>query len=169
MASTMTTGPSSLAHPLPAHPGYARTAGAPTTSSLHHQPKTSFDHRIQTAYRQCCCCGDCYRQRRGTLQIVIKEAHSATAAQGHHRFRRTGVQARRSAWSGKLRHRAPHLNLLRKLTDSRPIFLFVSRRVASHASTWPLTQKAVAKPSRSSPNPPSPNRARTARRSSPRS
>ncbi|SNX85011.1 related to CDC5 - Serine/threonine-protein kinase [Melanopsichium pennsylvanicum] len=39
MASTMATGPSSLAHQLPAHPGYARTAPAPTTSTLASRPR----------------------------------------------------------------------------------------------------------------------------------
>ncbi|CBQ73634.1 related to CDC5-Serine/threonine-protein kinase [Sporisorium reilianum SRZ2] len=39
MASTMATGPSSLAHQLPAHPGYARTSGAPTTSTLPSRPR----------------------------------------------------------------------------------------------------------------------------------
>uniref|UniRef100_V5EQ41 Serine/threonine-protein kinase n=2 Tax=Kalmanozyma brasiliensis (strain GHG001) TaxID=1365824 RepID=V5EQ41_KALBG len=35
----MSTGPSSLAHQLPAHPGFARTAGAPTASSLPPRPR----------------------------------------------------------------------------------------------------------------------------------
>ncbi|TKY84812.1 hypothetical protein EX895_005892 [Sporisorium graminicola] len=40
MASTMATGPSSLAHhQLPAHPGYARTSTAPTTSTLPSRPR----------------------------------------------------------------------------------------------------------------------------------
>ena len=39
MASTMATGPSSLAHQLPAPTGYARTSVAPTTSTLPTRPR----------------------------------------------------------------------------------------------------------------------------------
>ncbi|CDS00218.1 hypothetical protein [Sporisorium scitamineum] len=35
----MATGPSSLPHQLPAHPGYARTSAAPTTSALPSRPR----------------------------------------------------------------------------------------------------------------------------------